>query len=193
MSRSKRTEVLAAAERLFYTRGVASTGVDLVAREAGVSKATLYHHFPSKDALLTAYVDHIEARWRERLTDRLAALNDPWDRLAAYTTAYIDGGPSVRGLGQRGCGQQNLASELPDDHPALAVIVAAKRRTEEDVAGLLRELGNPHPEALAEAIVTLLEGGCIRSGMQRTTIDLAPVLAAVRVLALGSGPPGATH
>lgn len=56
-SRSKRdpeatrTAILDAAERLFIERGLADTPTSLVAREAGVTKSLIHHHFGSKDAL----------------------------------------------------------------------------------------------------------------------------------------------
>jgi AcrR family transcriptional regulator len=48
--------VLAAADKLFYTQGIRAIGVDTIAAEAGVSKRTLYNHYPSKDALIAAYL-----------------------------------------------------------------------------------------------------------------------------------------
>src|SRR5260221_9292622 len=48
--------VLAAADKLFYAQGIRAVGVDTVAAEAGVSKRTLYNHYPSKDALIAAYL-----------------------------------------------------------------------------------------------------------------------------------------
>src|SRR6266516_4360877 len=48
--------ILAAADKLFYAQGIRAVGVDTVAAEAGVSKRTLYHHYPSKDALIAAYL-----------------------------------------------------------------------------------------------------------------------------------------
>ena len=55
-SLSPAERILAAAGKLFYTRGIRAVGVDRVAAEAGVSKRTLYSHYPSKDALITAYL-----------------------------------------------------------------------------------------------------------------------------------------
>ncbi len=51
--RSQRTEqrLLDAAADLFLRYGVAKTSMDEIARAAGVSKATLYRYWPSKDAL----------------------------------------------------------------------------------------------------------------------------------------------
>lgn len=52
-----REVVLAAATRLFTTRGWAATGMRDIAREAGTATETLYSHFPSKTALLRTVID----------------------------------------------------------------------------------------------------------------------------------------
>ena len=60
------------AARLFYQRGYRATGVDTIAAESGIGKMTLYRHFPSKDALIAAYLydsdrvfwEHFEANTR---------------------------------------------------------------------------------------------------------------------------------
>ena len=48
--------ILDTAERLFYSAGIRATGDDTIAAEVGISKRTLYNHFPSKDALIAAYL-----------------------------------------------------------------------------------------------------------------------------------------
>src|SRR5206468_11671462 len=48
--------ILQTADRLFYLDGIRAVGVDTIAAEIGISKRTLYNHFPSKDALITAYL-----------------------------------------------------------------------------------------------------------------------------------------
>ena len=52
----KRAAILAAAARLFMGGGYATVSMDMVAKEAGVSKATLYAHFTGKEALFAAIV-----------------------------------------------------------------------------------------------------------------------------------------
>jgi AcrR family transcriptional regulator len=52
-----REAVLAAAARLFTTKGWAATGMRDIAREAGTATETLYSHFPSKVALLRTVTD----------------------------------------------------------------------------------------------------------------------------------------
>ena len=46
--------ILETADRLFYLQGSRAVGVDTIAAEVGISKRTLYNHFPSKDALISA-------------------------------------------------------------------------------------------------------------------------------------------
>jgi TetR/AcrR family transcriptional regulator, mexJK operon transcriptional repressor len=49
-------QVLAAARRIFMDEGYGSASMDAIAREANVSKATLYAYYPSKHALFAACV-----------------------------------------------------------------------------------------------------------------------------------------
>lgn len=58
----KRTQVMDAAARLFMAQGYGATSMDAIAREAGVSKATLYAYFEGKDALFAAIVGEACAR-----------------------------------------------------------------------------------------------------------------------------------
>jgi AcrR family transcriptional regulator len=53
-SSNKREAVLAAAVRCFAAGGLAGSGMREIARAAGLTEGTLYHYFPSKDALIDA-------------------------------------------------------------------------------------------------------------------------------------------
>ncbi|BBP61293.1 TetR/AcrR family transcriptional regulator [Pseudomonas sp. St316] len=53
---AKRQAILDAAKRLFLSMGYASTSMDAVATEAGVSKLTVYSHFNDKETLFSAAV-----------------------------------------------------------------------------------------------------------------------------------------
>lgn len=52
-----REDVLAAAARLFGTRGFAGTSTREIAHAVGIKQASLYYHFASKDAMLAALLD----------------------------------------------------------------------------------------------------------------------------------------
>ena len=58
-----RTRLLDTAYALFSQRGVRAVGIDELVERAGVAKATLYRHFPSKDALVLAFLERREQRW----------------------------------------------------------------------------------------------------------------------------------
>lgn len=53
---AKRAAVLDAAHGCFLEHGYANTSMDMVAARAGVSKATIYAHFASKDVLFGAII-----------------------------------------------------------------------------------------------------------------------------------------
>lgn len=71
-----RERLLAAADELFYSEGVHVVGVDRIAERAGVTKATLYSTFKSKEELVRAYLDqHLRNRQRDigRIVDAKAS------------------------------------------------------------------------------------------------------------------------
>jgi AcrR family transcriptional regulator len=50
-ARAKREQILSGAKKVFLREGFAATSTDVIAREAGVSKRTLYAYYPSKEEL----------------------------------------------------------------------------------------------------------------------------------------------
>lgn len=56
MAEAKREGMIAAAAEVFLERGYGAASMDTIARTAGVSKATIYSHFASKQALFGAIV-----------------------------------------------------------------------------------------------------------------------------------------
>ena len=57
--------IIGAARKLFIEQGLADPSMDLITDTAGVSKATIYVYFPSKEDLLLALIEH-EVRSNER-------------------------------------------------------------------------------------------------------------------------------
>jgi AcrR family transcriptional regulator len=58
-----RERILDTAYELFSRRAIRDVGIDEVVERAGVAKATLYRHFPSKDDLVIAFLERREERW----------------------------------------------------------------------------------------------------------------------------------
>ena len=62
-----RSRILEVADRLFYSDGVCSTGIQKIIETSDVAKATFYHHFESKDALVLAYLKRRDESFWEYL------------------------------------------------------------------------------------------------------------------------------
>ena len=67
--RGPRERLLDTAYELFSRRGIRGVGVEEVIERAGVAKATLYRHFPSKDALVLAFLERREQHWTRDLLE----------------------------------------------------------------------------------------------------------------------------
>ena len=67
-----RDRILDAALELFSQRGYAATGVYDIAKSAGIEKTALYWHFGSKEGLLAAVLDRMDAEFVERIAKRVA-------------------------------------------------------------------------------------------------------------------------
>ena len=141
--------ILAAADKLFYTQGIRAVGVDTVAAEAGVSKRTLYNHYPSKDALIAAYLtarfNHVspsDAPAREQI---LGA----FDRLERL---FADGS-------FRGCPYVNAVTEIGDPkHAAGRIALQFKEQRRAWYRALLERLKVKDPDGLATQLQILAEG-----------------------------------
>ena len=85
----QREAILAQAARLFAQRGYASTSMNEVAQACGLSKATLYHYFRDKYALLVSIAEGHVTRL-EALVDEVRALElGPADELRALILRIV--------------------------------------------------------------------------------------------------------
>ena len=73
--------ILDAAESLFTQQNAATVGMHEIAAAAGCSRATLYRYFENREALYTAYVHREARRLYEEVSEQVAAVTDPAQRL----------------------------------------------------------------------------------------------------------------
>lgn len=183
---NKRVQVLDAARRCFYRSGIAATGVDAIAAEAGISKRTLYNHFSSKSELVLEYVRWREQQWRADLDPQLAAIADPVERILAYFDSYFFWRPDDEDF--RGCAAINMAAEI-DDAAVLAELQASKHRVHREMIADAAEAGAIDPEATGTALHLALEGGIALFGVLRDPSGVETAKAVARSLLTAAGAP----
>ncbi len=173
-----------------YREGINATGVDRLSEAAGVSKRTLYHHFPSKDALVTASLDArsegLAAMLVEPGESARAAGRDETDQILAVFRSLSTW---TRSDQYRGCPYLNALVELPDrSHPARAVA----RRHKELVRAWFRATAKrghlAQPEALSWQLMMLFDGAMIDAELHRSEPIAARALQAATVLVTAAAP-----
>ncbi len=153
MTATKRDTLIETALRLFCAYGVHAVGIDRVIAEAGVAKATLYKHFPSKEDLVVAALERLDEVGRASIEEfARGASKDPRKRFAALAKA-------VSGAGPNGCMFVLAAQEFPDaGHPVHRAAADHKRRMRGLFEELAKEAGAPDPVSTAERAQLVVDG-----------------------------------
>lgn len=84
----KRSEILVAARALFLREGYRDAGMEVVARAASVSTATLYAYFPSKAHLFQVVILETVRDITAPVRESIRVKGDARARLASFTRAY---------------------------------------------------------------------------------------------------------
>ncbi|NGO79657.1 TetR/AcrR family transcriptional regulator [Streptomyces sp. YC504] len=174
-----RSRVLDTATRLFYAEGVHSVGIDRIIAEAGVAKATFYHHFPAKDALVKAYIEE-QTRQQQAAIDELTA-DGPREKLLAV----FDRMGQIGALADfRGCPFINAAAEYPDPaHPVRQAIEEYRSWFRTLMRDLLTDAGDPDPVRTADLLMLIRDGLAVACDLDDPTAPRPVVRDAVlRVL-----------
>ncbi|MGN6607485.1 MAG: TetR/AcrR family transcriptional regulator [Jatrophihabitans sp.] len=176
----RRALVLDTAERLFRARGVHAVGMDELIAAAGLAKMSVYRLFPTKDALVGAYLT--------RLADGILALidadattaADPRDALVAMLDAIA---ADLRRPDFRGCPFGNAAAEFEDAaHPARTVARDYRRGLRTRLGELVARAGGP--VTVADQLAVIVDGAYLNAahlgpdGPAAAGLDLARALVA---------------
>ena len=179
LGRGARERILAAAGRLFASRGINATSMNDLYLEARVSKRTLYQHFAGKDELVAAY---LEAAEHDSGSGPLAVLARPdlapRARLLELFTALAQ---QPRPL--RGDPFVSAAVEFPDpSHPAHRAAAAHGRSLQQRLTDLARGAGARDPEQVGRRLALLYDGAAIRAFVDddpASTTDAYAIAAAI--------------
>ncbi|MCP8970492.1 TetR/AcrR family transcriptional regulator [Ectobacillus ponti] len=86
---STKESVLHAAASLFLQNGFQKVSIDDIAKEAGVTKASVYYYFGSKAELFTETMIAMMKRIREQIAQLLQADTSLYERLLAVAVAHL--------------------------------------------------------------------------------------------------------
>jgi AcrR family transcriptional regulator len=169
-----RGRILEIADRLFYSDGVRATGTEKIMADADVAKATFYRHFPSKDALVLAYLDHRD----QALWDFLAQPAPP----KTLREALVKFEQSVNHPDITSCPFLRIAAEYPAiDHPFHQKAI----EHQEKILAYLLTLLKPivvDAKAAASAILGVIDGAFSLRLLHGTSKQISLVAAAEAVL-----------
>ncbi|MGG4774929.1 TetR/AcrR family transcriptional regulator [Paenalcaligenes sp. Me52] len=163
--------------QLFYQNGFHATGVELLSREAGVTKKTLYRHFASKDILIAAALE-LRHTWFMDKMRRFIEASPEADR----PLAYIDFIASwTREEGFFGCAFINAAAEFAAaDMPPHQQAATHKQEVLEYVQQLCRQAQATQPELIGEQLYVVGEGLIVIGqvqGYQQSKVESAKMMA----------------
>lgn len=169
--------VLETAGKLFYANGIRATGVDRIAAEAGVAPTTLYRLFASKDDLVAAYVERIDAERRKTMDELVAAAGvDPRAQILALVDMWCD---DIASGEFHGCPIMATLAEFRDaEVPGHRGAVAVKGGVRARLGELTSRLHVDDPDEVADRLTLVIEG------MLASGLALGPDGPAARARAL---------
>jgi len=168
-----RQKLVEAAMRLFHEQGYAATGVATILRDAGVNSGSLYHYFPTKEALLHGVLDHYEELlWPMVLQPAFDKTTDPVERIFEVLNGYRE--MLLMTSCGMGCPIGNLALEMSDTYPDVRdhlaklfdMWCAGIRKCLDEASSRLRP--EVERESLAEFVLTVMEGAIMQARARRS-------------------------
>lgn len=165
---SSRDRLVTTAMQMFHFHGYAALGVQEICAQAGVSKSSFYHFFPSKEALAVAVID---ARWKglgEAIGPMLGSDMGPLNKLHAFFSGLYEISEEIACAqgAVLGCPFGSLGSELAASSPAVRERVAGVfdgiARIFSDLLRAAVDAGELSPDFSvnegAEALLALMQG-----------------------------------
>ena len=153
----RREQILAAATQAFARNGFASTGLDDIAAEAGISRVVLYRHFDSKTDLYQAALDRFCAVLSDHVAEPVGGFTDSSiDGLLKAAIAEPDGFRLLFAHAAREPEFKALAEKFRNDITEIALLQISTVVSDKRWARWAAQLA---PTAAIEAIIAWLDAG----------------------------------
>ena len=171
---SRRDDVIKTAIALFSKHGFNGTGVDMIMREAKVSKKTMYSYFRSKDELILAALKHYDGLFRNSFMKQVdkAALTPEKRLIAMFDVAKV----WFMQDNFFGCMFINAVGEYSDPNtPIRNISVHFKEQMRDYIRELCVHAGVKDADGLADELALLLEGAIVTAqvGNKPAAADIA--------------------
>ena len=149
MATSKSKEkILSAAENLIHKKGIEATSISDLQEATGLTRSSLYFHFPNKHALCRQVLEQEWERFRAMLEETVSP-DKPMGGLPDLFQAFLELNRENEYVG--GCIFGNTALEMSD--------------SDESFAGVLEEIFDEWKEELEDALAAAQRRGEVRSDM----------------------------
>jgi AcrR family transcriptional regulator len=155
-----RERILGAAYELFSRRAIRDVGIDEVIERAGVAKATLYRHFPSKDDLVIAFLERREERWTMAWVEAEARRRGttPEEQLLAIFELFDEW---FHRHDFEACSFINVLLEMGPEHPVGQASVRHLESIRSVVSRLAEEAALRDPESFSRSWHILMKGSIV--------------------------------
>jgi AcrR family transcriptional regulator len=157
-----RDRLLAAANELFYAEGVHTVGVDRIIERAGVSRASFYNNFDSKEQLIHTYLMGRHARTVSRLSGATAEHDDPRQKILAVFDAQA---ALFRQPDFNGCAFVAASTEAPSGGTIESDAAAFRTWIRILLTDLSRQAGAADPDLLGRQLHLLYDGAGLTARM----------------------------
>ena len=156
----RRSQLLAAAERLIADHGYLAVRLEDIGAAAGVTGPAIYRHFPSKDELTVEYIRSADAQIRDALTKATRNPTSP-DANVRKIANFVAG--QIRSAEFRGCAFLKAAAEYPDPaDPIHQAIITHRKWFHDTVLDAFRRVTDRAPQAAAHFV--MLRDGAMAEG-----------------------------
>jgi AcrR family transcriptional regulator len=152
--------ILATAYELFSHRGVRDVGINELIERSGVAKSTFYRHFPSKDALVLAFLALRDQVWTVDLivSEARRRGTTPEGRLLAIFDVF---GDWFQRDDFEACTFINVLLEMGPGHPLGEASIGYLARIRGHIQALAEEAGLERPDEFARSWHILMKGSII--------------------------------
>lgn len=173
--------IVTIASSLFYTNGYNATGINEIIAKSEIAKATLYHHFKSKEDICVAYLENRHMYFMKELKGYIKEKNEGQQKLIAIFDFLRD---LYRKGDFHGCWGIKTLGELPPENQKIVSVIQHQKKElllflGEIVGDTIANISRAETEKISGGLYLLYEGAITESHLHRNDwpIHLAKSIA----------------